>query len=125
MASLQRTRPWQQPLLAMIILATLAVAATWPVASDPAHLSVIRPTGPIATVSSSGPTYPTSEHPGRPTRISQRLAKRAVARACEDKARTESGAEAYLQVRGASRIKRNAVIARPGDRSGTRLATSI
>jgi len=45
MASLQRTRPWQQPLLAMIILATLAVAATWPVASDPAHLSVIRPPG--------------------------------------------------------------------------------
>jgi len=37
-------RAWRQPLLAALAFMLLSVAATWPVATDPAHLSVVQPT---------------------------------------------------------------------------------
>ena len=43
---------------------------------------------------------------------SQRVASRAGARACEDKARADLSAEAYSCSTSSTRIKRNAVLAR-------------
>ncbi|MCH7824026.1 MAG: hypothetical protein IH849_04435 [Acidobacteria bacterium] len=44
MPHLSALRPWQQALLVALVFVLLSVAATWPAATDPAHLSVVRPT---------------------------------------------------------------------------------
>ena len=43
MSTLRRAPTWKLALLAALAFALLSVLATWPVAMDPAHLSVVRP----------------------------------------------------------------------------------